>query len=127
MSLADVAKTQATNALIRYGERMDFIKLTGNTKNSTTGVITTTYAAAVPGHGARNATQYKNLGFKYGENNVRNGDLEITLAAEPGITPAPGDRLVLDPLGAAANWEMIAVQPTSLLGVDVVYSVLVRG
>jgi hypothetical protein len=122
MSMAEMVRKQASAAIVKYGEKMMLATVVGTTKDTTSGTVTEVYDPQVVCHGVRNSTQQKALGFKFGEGNVRTGDIEISLAAEDGVNPIIGSKIFFD----GVSHQIIANQPSVFQGLTVLNSLLVR-
>ncbi len=118
MSLAAVAASAAKRALGAYGAPATLThKTPGAYDPATGGASVTTTTTSV--RALLDASSQQTLGFKFGADLVRAGDLLATVA---GVAPVEGDTLTL----AMGTFTVMKVRPTYMQAVQVMAECLVR-
>lgn len=119
MSLAATVEKAAVRALRSYGAPATLSRATQGDYDPATGA-SGWVTVSTPCRALLDASSLQGLGFRFGVDLVRAGDLKATLA---GATPQQGDRLIL-PMG---TFSIVAVRPTFVGAAAVLHECLVRG
>lgn len=124
MSAIDgVLQAQAYQAIKAYGAPVTLQRTAPGVYNPTTGTGGTPTVTTTGTFGILDTTSIKTLGFKYGDDLVRSGDIQITIPAK-NLTFAPelGDTLV------TPQWPYIiaGIRPVYSGSVAVIYECLGR-
>lgn len=121
MSLAETAAAQASTAIKKYGVPMSLCVAADPTYDVDSGKrIDDIYASQTPTYGVKDSASYKELGYKFGDGNVKTGDFIVLFTNE--VAPKVGMKVIMP--GETGN--IVAVKPIEMMGLVVVYETLVR-
>lgn len=118
MSEAAEIAAEVAEALAEVGTPVVLTHITLGTGPDASGDTTTTANT----YGAPDASFLVGLGYKFGADLVKTGDMKLTVPGGLAFAPAQGDTAAF----MGGTWKVIAVQPTYYAGEIVSSDLLVR-
>ena len=123
MSLGSVARSQAAATIKRYGAAAKLTRTTKGQRDPATGQIPTT-TEEFPTFAVLDSSSTSALGFKFGADLVKTGDVSVMVPATP--KPVALDRLTILKGDLAGAYTVMDLRPL-MVGADAVsYTLLVR-
>ena len=123
MSLGTMARTQAASAIKRYGAPAKLTRTTKGQRDPATGVTPTT-TEEFPTFAVLDSSSTSALGFKFGADLVKTGDVSVMVPASP--KPVALDRLTILKGDMAGTFTVMDLKPLMVGEVAVNYTLLVR-
>lgn len=123
MSLGTVARSQAAAAIKRYGAAAKLTRTTKGQRDPATGQIPTT-TEEFPTFAVLDSSSTSALGFKFGVDLVKTGDVSVMVPATP--KPVALDRLTILKGDMAGTFTVMDLKPLMVGEVAVNYTLLVR-
>lgn len=118
MSEATDIAASVLEALQEVGTQVVLTHITPGAGPDATSDTTTTVST----YGAPDASSLVGLGYRFGADLVKTGDMKLTVPGGLAFTPAQGDTAAF----LSSTWNVISVQPTYYAGEIVSNDLLVR-